>query len=57
MRVSRCRRLVSVQHMKKAPVGVSRGGLAAEEGFEPSLTEPESGVLPLHYSAVQQTRV
>lgn len=23
-------------------------GMAADEGFEPSLTEPESGVLPLH---------
>lgn len=26
-------------------------GLAAEEGFEPSQTEPESDVLPLHNSA------
>ena len=27
------------------------GALAADEGFEPSQTESESGVLPLHKSA------
>ena len=29
--------------------------LAAEEGFEPSQTESESVVLPLHNSAILQT--
>ena len=30
--------------------------MAADEGFEPSQTESESGVLPLHYSAVSLKR-
>ena len=28
--------------------------MAAEEGFEPSQTESESAVLPLHHSAIYQ---
>ena len=31
--------------------------LAAEEGFEPSQTDPESGVLPLHNSAIYQETI
>ena len=35
----------------KNPVTGTVTGLAADEGFEPSQTESESGVLPLHKSA------
>ena len=35
----------------KKSFGCRRSSLAAEEGFEPSQTESESGVLPLHNSA------
>ena len=35
----------------KKSFGCCRSSLAAEEGFEPSQTESESGVLPLHNSA------
>ena len=36
---------------KKIPRTDVLGILAADEGFEPSQTESESGVLPLHKSA------
>ena len=38
----------------KAPLAPAKGALsvAAEEGFEPSHTESESAVLPLHNSAI-----
>ena len=37
---------------EKDPIGEDRWDpVAAEEGFEPSQTESESGVLPLHNSA------
>ena len=35
----------------KIPKVTTFGILAADEGFEPSQTESESGVLPLHKSA------
>lgn len=34
------------------PLAVSIENVAAEEGFEPSQTESESAVLPLHHSAI-----
>ena len=34
------------------PIAVSIEHMAAEEGFEPSQTESESAVLPLHHSAI-----
>ena len=40
---------------KRKPQGISLGVLAAEEGFEPSQTESESGVLPLHNSAKRKS--
>ena len=40
---------------KKTPLSMTRAfWLAAEEGFEPSQTESESGVLPLHNSATNK---
>ena len=40
----------------KKPFAENCKGLGAgEQGFEPRLTEPESAVLPLHYSPVRLT--
>ena len=37
---------------RKIPRNYRYGELAAEEGFEPSHTESESAVLPLHNPAI-----
>lgn len=39
----------------KNPATTMVAGLAADEGFEPSQTESESGVLPLHKSAKRKS--
>ena len=42
-------------HIKIAPLyGTQKVKLAALAGFEPTLSEPKSDVLPLHQSAVLQ---
>ena len=41
---------------RKIPRNNRYGELAAEEGFEPSHTESESAVLPLHNSAISLLR-
>lgn len=50
-----CRRVFPVRKMrsiiKKQLIETDELLLAADEGFEPSQTESESGVLPLHKSA------
>ena len=43
-------------NMQKAPALKGRSFLAAGEGFEPSHTESESAVLPLHNPAISQTQ-
>ena len=40
------------QYSRSKPVGFKRCFMVAEEGFEPSQTESESVVLPLHNSAI-----
>ena len=40
--------------MKRHPEVTSSEKLAGEEGFEPSLADPESAVLPLDYSPAHQ---
>ena len=44
---------LTAQMKKSKPIGLDF--LAAEEGFEPSQTESESVVLPLHNSAINST--
>ena len=41
-------------HLEKCGPGI--GAMAAEEGFEPSQTESESVVLPLHNSAIRSRK-
>ena len=41
-------RAAEIPETKKSPRTIVQGDLAADEGFEPSRTESESGVLPLH---------
>ena len=41
-------RAAEIPEIKKSPRTIVQGDLAADEGFEPSRTESESGVLPLH---------
>ena len=45
----------SIEKSKKNPATTRVAGLAADEGFEPSQTESESGVLPLHKSAKRKS--
>ena len=48
-------RNASLAHNKKIPLPRMTEGLAAGEGFEPSQTESESGVLPLHKPAKRKS--
>lgn len=40
---------------KRSPSAFAEGLLAGDEGFEPSQTESESGVLPLHKSPTNKS--
>ena len=43
---------IFIKDYKNSLTTVSIKNMAAEEGFEPSQTESESAVLPLHHSAI-----
>ena len=47
-----CTKSIQIAQKKKEPQLFSHGSLAAGEGFEPSHTESESAVLPLHNPAI-----
>ena len=47
-----CTKSIQITQKKKEPQPFGCGSLAAGEGFEPSHTESESAVLPLHNPAI-----
>ena len=50
-RILRARIITSLRSINHQSLIISVEDMAAEEGFEPSQTESESAVLPLHNSA------
>ncbi len=52
-RILRARIITSLRSINHQSLIISVEDMAAEEGFEPSQTESESAVLPLHHSASQ----